>query len=122
MFHLGGETLGAIAADGLADFGEGGAGGLFYFGDLLGGACGVAFDEAAGEFGFEDDDGESVAEDVVEIAGDAFAFGDARRVARSLRWRCGVCCRARFCWAKKKLPPPMRKTRKIAMTTFGHAM
>ncbi len=68
--------MGAVAADGFADFAEGGAGGLLYFGDLLGGACGVAFDEAPGELGFEDDDGESVAEDVVEIAGDAFAFGD----------------------------------------------
>ena len=33
-------------------------------------------DEAAGELGFEDDDGECVAEDVVEVARDAFAFGD----------------------------------------------
>ena len=64
-FDFGGEALGAVAADGFADFGEGGAGGGFYVGDLLGGALRVAVDEAAGELGFEDDDGESVAEDVV---------------------------------------------------------
>ena len=38
--------------------------------------AGIAGDEAAGEFGFEDDDGEGVAKDVVEVAGDAFALGD----------------------------------------------
>ncbi len=43
-----GETLGAVAADGFADFAEGGACGLFYVGDLLGGALRVAFDEASG--------------------------------------------------------------------------
>ena len=48
---------------------------LFDVGDLLGGALRVAFDEASGQFGFEDDDREGVAEDVVKVAGDAFAFG-----------------------------------------------
>ncbi len=33
-------------------------------------------DEAAGELGFEDDDREGVAEDIVEVAGDALALGD----------------------------------------------
>ena len=55
---------------------EGGAGGVFYVGDFVRGALRVAVDQASGEFGFEDDDGERVAEDVVEIAGDAFALGD----------------------------------------------
>ena len=32
---FGGEAAGAVAADGFADFGEGGAGGGFYVGDLV---------------------------------------------------------------------------------------
>ena len=75
LLHLGGETLRAVATDGLADFAEGGASGLFYIGDLLGCTLWVAFDEPAGEFGLKDDDGEGVSENVVEVAGDAFAFG-----------------------------------------------
>ena len=71
-----GEALGAVAADGFADFGEGSAGGGFYVGDFVRGALRVVVHQAAGEFGLEDDDGESVSEDVVEIAGDAFALGD----------------------------------------------
>jgi len=58
-----------------ADFGEGGAGGTFYVGDFGGGALRVEGDEASGELGFEDDDRERVAEDVVEVAGYALAFG-----------------------------------------------
>ena len=33
-------------------------------------------EETAGELGFEDDDGERVAENVMQVAGDAFALGD----------------------------------------------
>ena len=75
-FHLGGEALGAIASDCFAHFAEGGSRGLFDIGDLLGCALWIAFDQASGEFGLEHDDGESVTEDVMQIAGDAFAFGD----------------------------------------------
>ena len=82
---------------------------------------GRAFDKAAtGELGFEDDDGECVAEDVVQVAGDALAFGDGgegdvfflggRRSLQS----------ARFCSAKKMLPPPMTiSRRKMAMKVLA---
>ena len=95
-FHFGGEALGAVAADGFADFAEGGSGGLFDVGDLLGGALRIAFDQASGELGFEDDDGEGVAEDVVEIAGDAFAFGYGGELFDSLPGPCGAWRRRAF--------------------------
>ncbi len=79
--ELGGEAFGAVADDGAADLGEGFAGGGFDVGDLgSGGACvgrvRSLLEEAAGELGFEDDDGEGVAEDVVHVARDAFALGE----------------------------------------------
>ena len=80
LLDLSGEAFAAVAADGLADFGERGAGGAFDVGDFGGGAGGfigrAASDETAGELGFEDDDREGVAEDIVEVAGDALALGD----------------------------------------------
>ena len=75
----------------------------------------VAFDETAGEFGFEDDDGEGVAEDVVQVAGDAFAFGDGGELFDLFLCAMRSLASARFCSAKKMLPPPMIERRKIAM-------
>ncbi len=36
--------------------------------------------ELAGELGFQRDDGERVAENIMQVAGDAFAFGDGGEV------------------------------------------
>ncbi|WP_433984242.1 hypothetical protein RBB78_04015 [Tunturiibacter empetritectus] len=52
LLHLGGESTGAIAADGFTDFGESGARRSFDVGHLLGCALRIEFDEAAGELGF----------------------------------------------------------------------
>ena len=123
-FDLGGEALGAVAGDGFADFGESGAGGALDVGYLGGSALevavlvvglrGVCLDEAPGELGFEDDDGERMAEDIMEVAGDAFAFRDGGE-GDVLFWAARSRQSARFCWAKKMLPPPTTIAMKIAM-------
>ena len=74
--EFGGQSLRAIAADGVADFRERLAGNLFDLANFVAGARGIAVDQLSGEFGFQDDDGERVPEHVVQIAGDALALGD----------------------------------------------
>ncbi len=48
LLHFGGESPGAIAADGLSDFAECGAGGPFYVGHLVGCTLRVTFEESSG--------------------------------------------------------------------------
>jgi hypothetical protein len=72
---FGGQAAGAVAANGFADFSEGVAGGSFNVRHFRGGADGIEQDEAAGEFGLEDNDGERMAEDIMQVTGDAFALG-----------------------------------------------
>ena len=76
-FDFGGETAGSVTADGFADLGEGSAGDAFYVGDLGGGAGGIERDKAAGQLSLEDDDGKSMAKNIVEVACDTFTFGDS---------------------------------------------
>lgn len=79
-FELGGETRGAVAGDGASHLGEGVARHFVDLADLLGRSRGVAFHELAREFGLERDDGEGVAEHVVEVARDPLAFRDLGQV------------------------------------------
>ena len=78
------QTFGAIAADGLPHLAQSLAGDVFHFADFMTGARRIAIHQLAGQLGFEDDNGERVSEDVVEIARDALALGELGEVKNLL--------------------------------------
>lgn len=78
---------GAQSGDGGSDLGEGVATELGDVRDFGGGARGVELEEFCCEFGFKVDDGQRVAEDVVDITGNAFAFRGDGSCCSMTWWR-----------------------------------
>lgn len=70
----------AVPADGGAHLAEGVAGDGLDVADLLLGALGIRGEQFGSQFRFEDDDREGVAQQVVQIARDTLALGDAGEV------------------------------------------
>jgi len=70
------QAAGSVAANGFADFCESGSGGSFDIAHFRSGAGGIERYKASSEFCLENDHRKSMAEDIVQIAGYAFALGD----------------------------------------------
>ena len=70
------EAARAVAADGLPDLSKRGAGRLLDVCHFRDGAVGIERDETAGKFGLEDDNGECMAENIMQVTRNAFALSD----------------------------------------------
>ena len=105
--QLGRQAQLAHSVDGSAHVGEGVAGEPLDVGDLGAGALRADVDEPVGELGLDGDDGQRVAEDVVQVAGHPGAFLVDHRGGRSPPWRRA----GRGCVASRSTSPTPRSRR-----------
>ena len=78
--QFGGESLAAISADGFAHVGQRGARGVLHVLHLLLGALRIAVHQLARQLGLQSDERQRVSQQIVQVAGDAFALGDLGQV------------------------------------------